>query len=712
MLPIINILLIVGILLFILYNLYVDTRNWSNTGSFLEGMENSNSNYEYAQKRYCKTYDSYSRHTVPVSATQSKEKGCELKCDELGDNCNVMAAGDGTENGMSYNCTTYKNCALSAPGTSSGWTSGSGTTGGNFEYYKKIHRAAPATAATDSSPLAEYMGAKGGYDFSSADEAKAKCEADGLQLCKKEEVIAGAKSKDSLQNVCSTGWTTDAPRGWYSVKGASGCGSDNNWNTWAPPSGKGSAHCCKPLTSAAAAPAGSSEELKGQNDSGYRGNQTKTRSGKTCMNWTSQNPHSHSNTPEKKPNRGLGDHNYCRNPSEPVSSSDTIWCYTTDPNSRWEYCDPLQTTPTASEAQGEAGSTDVGAGTANDAMQNEINTRAGDVAPMGSNVPQNCKKGCVAPTGPNGNCKVIQKDGVEKRECDYGCPVPTFERGDTVNCKYDRDCNSCGTVLFNPDDPPQMPASGRPADGVNTNSWVGSRIDVPGIQNAPGLNPGGQMAQGQMIQGQMAQGQMAQGQMAQGQMIQGQMAQGGMTQPGSMEMSTMTYQSGSPATTAANVGASTYSLFNENIMKQVLANRDLIPSDINSNNEETSYNSRIGKKFMIDTATIRNFALPNIDEEDYIELGRIVKKIKMTEKDPQSIDQVKTLYSKLNQYVLELLTDSSLDMSGYDNRGTPSQINNKTRTTGMFGENSNSLIKEKVGKQRIKPYNSIWSLYH
>ena len=38
MLPIINILLIVGILLFILYNLYVDTRNWSNTGSFLEGM--------------------------------------------------------------------------------------------------------------------------------------------------------------------------------------------------------------------------------------------------------------------------------------------------------------------------------------------------------------------------------------------------------------------------------------------------------------------------------------------------------------------------------------------------------------------------------------------------------------------------------------------------------------------------------------------------
>ena len=143
-------------------------------------------------------------------------------------------------------------------------------------------------------------------------------------------------------------------------------------------------------------------------------------------------------------------------------------------------------------------------------------------------------------------------------------------------------------------------------------------------------------------------------------------------------------------------------------MKQVLANRDLIPSDINSNNEETSYNSRIGKKFMIDTATIRNFALPNIDEQDYIELGRIVKKIKMIEKDPRDLDQVKALYSKLNIFVLELLTDSSLDMSSYDNRSVPKQLNNKTRTTGMFGENSNSLISN---RQKVKPFNSIWSLY-
>ena len=336
-----------------------------------------------------------------------------------------------------------------------------------------------------------------------------------------------------------------------------------------------------------------------------------------------------------------------------------------------------------------------GAGSAETAMNNEIKERAGDVAPMGSNVPQNCKKGCVKPTGPNGNCEIIQKDGAEKRECYYGCPNPTLERGDTENCAYDRDCNSCGTVIFNPDDPPQM-AQGQMGQGQQM------------AQGQMGqMGQGQQMAQGQMGQGQM--GQMAQGQMAQGQpMIPGVMTQPQMNQLGSMEMSVMDNQT---VDSAATVAASNNSLFNQAIMKQVLANKDLIPNDINVNNEETSFNLRIGKKFMVDTAIIRNFALPNIDNQDYIELGRIVKSIKMREADPQEADQVKTLYTKLNAYVLELLTDSSLDMTSYDNRGMPKQINNKTRTTGMFGENSNSLIKKRINKKKVKPYNSIWSLY-
>uniref|UniRef100_K1QHT7 Plasminogen n=1 Tax=Magallana gigas TaxID=29159 RepID=K1QHT7_MAGGI len=52
-----------------------------------------------------------------------------------------------------------------------------------------------------------------------------------------------------------------------------------------------------------------------------------TYTGKTCQRWDSQTPHSHSyqNNPE----------NYCRNPS----NHNGTWCYTTDPDSRWEDCD-------------------------------------------------------------------------------------------------------------------------------------------------------------------------------------------------------------------------------------------------------------------------------------------------------------------------------------------------------------------------------------
>lgn len=72
-----------------------------------------------------------------------------------------------------------------------------------------------------------------------------------------------------------------------------------------------------------------------QADTTYRGSVTTTVGGKTCQKWTEKSPHDHSYTPDNYPDFGLGDHNYCRNPSE---SSGGIWCYTTDPDTRWEYC--------------------------------------------------------------------------------------------------------------------------------------------------------------------------------------------------------------------------------------------------------------------------------------------------------------------------------------------------------------------------------------
>jgi hypothetical protein len=87
------------------------------------------------------------------------------------------------------------------------------------------------------------------------------------------------------------------------------------------------------------------ETLSGNKDEGYRGCQTKTLSGRTCQAWTKSDgitpvidTHKHSQTQKTKPGKGLGPHNYCRNPD----GEKTIWCYTTDKKQRWELCKPLK----------------------------------------------------------------------------------------------------------------------------------------------------------------------------------------------------------------------------------------------------------------------------------------------------------------------------------------------------------------------------------
>merc|ERR1719267_399062 len=93
-----------------------------------------------------------------------------------------------------------------------------------------------------------------------------------------------------------------------------------------------------------------SENLSG-NGAGYRGCQDTTQGGRTCQKWSAQNPHKHTQCRSEYQtmkgkrqkvwcetsadgNKGLADHNLCRNPS----GHRTIWCYTTDKNKRWEEC--------------------------------------------------------------------------------------------------------------------------------------------------------------------------------------------------------------------------------------------------------------------------------------------------------------------------------------------------------------------------------------
>ncbi|XP_078679936.1 plasminogen-like isoform X2 [Branchiostoma floridae x Branchiostoma belcheri] len=70
--------------------------------------------------------------------------------------------------------------------------------------------------------------------------------------------------------------------------------------------------------------------------SDYRGNLSVTTNGKTCQRWDSDSPHSraHGYRAEDYPYLELVE-NYCRNPD---GTSFTIWCYTTHPSTRWEYC--------------------------------------------------------------------------------------------------------------------------------------------------------------------------------------------------------------------------------------------------------------------------------------------------------------------------------------------------------------------------------------
>lgn len=81
---------------------------------------------------------------------------------------------------------------------------------------------------------------------------------------------------------------------------------------------------------------GCKKDVKGED---YQGTTSVTMNGKTCQAWSSNTPHA--KNPKASDNNNYPDgsmadaKNYCRNPD----GSNHVWCYTTDPNVRWEKCD-------------------------------------------------------------------------------------------------------------------------------------------------------------------------------------------------------------------------------------------------------------------------------------------------------------------------------------------------------------------------------------
>ena len=93
--------------------------------------------------------------------------------------------------------------------------------------------------------------------------------------------------------------------------------------------------------------------------SDYRGSTSTTASGYACQSWYEQTPHVHDYAPESYPNAGLDGNNFCRNPDGGKDDDDgggggRAWCYTSDPNVVWEYCEvPVCPTVPPAEAAGE-----------------------------------------------------------------------------------------------------------------------------------------------------------------------------------------------------------------------------------------------------------------------------------------------------------------------------------------------------------------------
>lgn len=85
--------------------------------------------------------------------------------------------------------------------------------------------------------------------------------------------------------------------------------------------------CCEIISHFAAC---YNEEDKGEL---YDGKVNITVSRKTCQAWDNVTLHFHPLTSLYRPY--LEGHNYCRNPER---RGEHPWCYTTDPNTRWEYC--------------------------------------------------------------------------------------------------------------------------------------------------------------------------------------------------------------------------------------------------------------------------------------------------------------------------------------------------------------------------------------
>ena len=678
MLPIINILLIVGILLFILYNLYVDTRNWSNTGSFLEGMGNQFDLPLVTRIGIRKPWNPKFRTPSTRGGTASQLGRCEGDCDNDDECIGPLKC--------------FQRDKRTGPYAPVDQCTGKGV--GYWDYCYDPHpQVFPGWKIIRDKSIQFSGRVRGANDK----DIKGKSVDDALNMAYplnsgEDRALIWAIERNEKQK-----WTIFRTRKEDGSIPEHTLVQSNGWGVHMNPNEPFIPHVVSDIIY---------KTITKLTDFCGNGETATTKmewKGRDCgdgkIKWQSM-----------KSVEG-------RRPG--LTAQQCSWERSkTDFNWNNKYMGQCGVAPTYMSAL-PTSKGGLAAGSAGAAMGSQVSKRAGAVSPMEESRAQLCKPGCKEPTKPSGNCKVVNVEGKEMRDCPYKCDNFDLAPG---KCQYDQDCNACGNKRFEPDEQPTMEnMETMEATNISSEELTGEKDSgYRGKQNKTRSGKDCQYWNKQEPHSHSIQMNPDKG-IGPHNFCRNPDGEATIwcytTDPGTRWELCDPLPKQDVMPENVDPQGSPQGLFNEDIMKEVLARKDLIPDDVNKNNEETSCNLRIGKKFMIDAATIRNYALPNIDNQDYIELGRIVKSIKMRENDPQEGDQVKALYTKLNTFVLDLLNDSSLGMSDYYSRGAPKQINNKTRTTGMFGENSNSLItdtdtvKQNVKRQKVKPYNSIWTLY-
>ena len=332
-------------------------------------------------------------------------------------------------------------------------------------------------------------------------------------------------------------------------------------------------------------------------------------------------------------------------------------------------------------------------------LSRTTNSRSGINNPMEIDVAGNCKPGCIAPTGPFANCKNITQEGQPKKSCPYTCFNPSLEPN---KCQYEQDCNACGIKIFNPDDEPNMDPKQpnmvpeQPYMDPKQPSFAGQQADIP--NGSPQATP----FQADKVNTSV--------------------------QPNNPSWGTKTDGIQSTQSLATQSGNNT--LFNEKIMTTVLGNKNLIPSDINITLDKQSNFIRIAKGFMQDLSNIRNVALPNIDNNDFELLGRVIAKIKIQENEQITGPQNDVMKKQLINSVNNILAGTTISNSQVDWESPRTTA--KMSTTGMYNDNSNSMLGygDKATKhhsekpenglclwkgceknEKGKPYDSVYSLY-